>query len=65
VTHDNGAYVKVDPLTEEAGDAWVEGELRQCEDGTWERAVPIGPSHLRHWPWFQRIIDWLWRVNAR
>ena len=32
--------------------------------GEWEPAVPLQDSY-RHWPWLQRVVDWLWRVKPR
>jgi hypothetical protein len=28
-------------------------------EGGWEPATPMKPP--RHWPWLQRIVDWIWQ----
>lgn len=29
--------------------------------GEWDVLKPMKPP--RHWPWLQRVVDWLWGVN--
>lgn len=34
---------------------------QNAETGEWEEVERMKPP--RHWPWLQRIVDWLWGVN--